>query len=159
MTIKEQTDIPTNIAPPTTYPKRIILAMRQIMQQMDHHSRRLDKQYGITVPQLICLYEIYEKGALTLSVLSKNVHLSTSTLVGVIDRLEEKKFVKRKRDSEDRRMIFIDMTDKGREFVRTAPHLLHNRLREQLALMTESEQILIANSLDMLVARLKDSTE
>lgn len=156
-TTSDPVDLPAaGLATPMSYSKRIILALRQIMQQMDHHSRRLDKQYGITVPQLMCLYEIYEKGAMTLSVLSKNVHLSTSTLVGVIDRLEEKHFVRRRRDKNDRRMIFIDITDKGREFVGTAPQLLHNRLREQLALTTESEQIIVANSLDLLVGMLKE---
>lgn len=137
------------------YARRIIFALRKIMQQMDFHSHRLDKYYGITVPQIICLYEIYEKGAMTLAVLSKNIHLAASTLVGIIDRLEEKGFVKRSRSLEDRRLIFIDMTEKGRDFVRTSPHLLHNRLAEHLVVLPETEQILIANSLDLLVDLLK----
>lgn len=138
------------------YGKRIILALRHIMQQMDTHSRRLMKHYDITVAQIVCLYEIYEKGAHTLSLLSKNVHLSTSTLVGIIDRLEEKGLVKRTRDITDRRAIFIDITDKGREFVRTSPHLLHNRLDDKLKELSESEQVIIANSLDLLVDMLKE---
>lgn len=132
------------------YDRRIIFALRKIMQQMDTHSRSLMKHYDITVSQLVCLYEIYEKGALTLSIISKNVHLSNSTLVGVIDRLEEKGLVKRTRDTDDRRVIFIDLTPKGREFVFGAPHLLHNRLDEKLKNISESEQIIIANSLDLL---------
>lgn len=138
------------------YDKRIILALRQVMQQMDLHSRRIDKSHGITVPQLMCLYEIHEHGAMTLSVLSQRVHLSTSTLVGVIDRLEEKQFVRRNRNMQDRRAIFIDITPVGQTFVRTAPQLLHNRLRERLATLSEDEQIIIANSLDLLAKMLQD---
>ena len=133
------------------YSRRIIFALRKIMQQIDHHSRNLDKKYGITVPQLVCLYEIYEKGAMTLSVLSKKVHLSASTLVGVIDRLVEKGFVTRTRDTEDRRATFIEITDKGKTFVSTSPHLLHNQLDDRFQELPEAEQILIANSLDLLV--------
>ncbi len=118
---------------------------------MDSHSRNLLKHYDITVAQIICLYEIYEKGAMTISLLSKNVHLSGSTLVGIIDRLEEKKFIKRTRDTEDRRTIFIDITDKGRDFVKSSPHLLHNRLSDKLKNLPESEQVIIANSLELLV--------
>lgn len=136
--------------------KMIILALRKIMQQMDHHSRRLNKCYGLTVPQIICLYEIYEKGIMTLSVLSKQVYLSTSTLVGVIDRLEEKGFVSRTRDSKDRRIIFIDITEKGKEFVCSSPYLLHNRLNENLQTLTKNEQLALANSVDLLVNVLKD---
>lgn len=139
---------------PQPYARRIVFALRKIMQQMDNHSRNLDKKHGITVPQLVCLYEIYEKGVMTLSVLSKLVHLSSSTLVGVIDRLEEKGLVSRSRDTEDRRVIFIEITDKGRQFVSTSPHLLHNQLDEQFKKISEAEQILIANSLDLLVEML-----
>lgn len=139
------------------YSKRIVSALRKVMQQMDNHSRNLDRQYGITVPQLVCLYEIYEKGVMTISVLSKHVYLTSSTLVGVIDRLEEKGLVRRMRNIEDRRAIFIEITDKGKEFVTTSPHLLHNRLDMQFKIIPEAEQILIANSLDLLVVMLSAS--
>ncbi len=133
------------------YAKRIILALRRIMKEMDTHSRRLLKHYDITVAQIVCLYELHERGTLTLSVLSKNVHLSASTLVGVIDRLEERGLVKRARDTQDRRTTFISITAKGKKFVIASPHLLHNRLGEKIAAYSESEQIMLANSLDLLV--------
>lgn len=136
--------------------KAIILALRKIMQQMDHHSRRLNKHYGLTVPQIICLYEIYENGIITISLLSKKVYLSMSTLVGIIDRLEEKALVSRTRDSKDRRSIYIDITTKGKEFVQASPYLLHNRLNENLQAISEQEQEIIANSLNVLVNLLKD---
>lgn len=136
--------------------KSIILALRKIMQQMDFHSRRLNKCYGLTVPQIVCLYEIYENKIMTLSSLSKNVYLSMSTLVGIIDRLEEKEFVKRTRDSKDRRIIYIDITEKGKEFVGAAPYLLHNRLNENLQVLTEEEQITLAHSINLLVNLLKE---
>ncbi|WP_115711066.1 MarR family winged helix-turn-helix transcriptional regulator [Legionella sainthelensi] len=136
--------------------KSIILALRKIMQQMDFHSRRLNKCYGLTVPQIVCLYEIYEHGIMTISTLSKRVYLSMSTLVGVIDRLEEKEFVLRTRDIKDRRIIYIDITAKGREFVGAAPYLLHNRLNENLQALDENEQITLANSINLLVSLLKD---
>ncbi|MCR9192016.1 MAG: MarR family transcriptional regulator [Gammaproteobacteria bacterium] len=142
------------IATPLPYSKRMVFALRKIMQQVDHHSRKLDKQQGITVPQLVCLYEIYEKGVMTLSVLSKHVHLACSTLVGIIDRLEEKGLLMRTRNTEDRRVIFIEITDKGRQFVSTSPHLLHHILDEKFKVIPEADQILIANSLDLLVEML-----
>jgi DNA-binding MarR family transcriptional regulator len=134
--------------------KMIILALRKIMQHMDHHSRRLNKCYGLTVPQIICLYEIYEKGVMTLSVLSRGVFLSMSTLVGIIDRLEEKGLLVRTRDSKDRRNIFIDITQKGREFVTSSPYLLHNRLNERLQGLAEEQQTTLARSIDLLVGLL-----
>lgn len=138
------------------YQKRIILALRSLMQSMDSHSRKLNKLFEITVPQIICLYEIFEKGAMTISVLSKSIHLTPSTLVGIIDRLEEKKLVTRMRDVVDRRAIFIDITEKGRDFVKNVPQLMHNRLYSSLNSLSESEQIIIANSLELLVHILEE---
>lgn len=149
----------TNVAKESIsiYGKRIVLALRRIMKEIDTHSRRLMKYYDITVAQVVCLYEIYEKGAVTLSVLSKNVHLSSSTLVGIIDRLEEKGLLKRTRNLEDRRAVFIDITEKGKQFVQTAPHLLHNRLDDQLKMLSVHEQVIIANSLELLVDMLSSA--
>ncbi|MCW8469754.1 MarR family transcriptional regulator [Fluoribacter gormanii] len=137
--------------------KSIILALRKIMQQMDYHSRKLNKCYGLTVPQIVCLYEIYENGKMTISALSKKIYLSMSTIVGVIDRLEEKQFVNRTRDIQDRRIIYIDITEKGKEFVSASPYLLHNRLNDNLQVLTVEEQIALANSINLLVDLLRDT--
>lgn len=136
--------------------KYIILALRKIMQQMDYHSRRLNKHYGLTVPQIICLYEIYENGIITISTLSRQVYLSMSTLVGIIDRLEEKDLVSRTRDMKDRRTIYIDITTKGKEFVQGAPYLLHNRLSENLNALPENDRNSISNALNLLVNLLRE---
>lgn len=136
--------------------KRIILALRKIMQQMDFHSRRINKCYGLTVPQIICLYEIYENGAMTISRLSKQVFLSMSTLVGIIDRLEEKDFINRTRDTKDRRNIFINITIKGNQFVNSSPYLLHNRVHENLRTLPEKEQEELSKSVELLVNILMD---
>ncbi|WP_058534656.1 MarR family winged helix-turn-helix transcriptional regulator [Legionella saoudiensis] len=153
-------DTPQRVDKVTNQPdqrsKTIILAVRKIMQQMDYHSRKLNKHYGLTVPQVICLYEIYENGMMTISSLSKRVYCSMSTLVGVIDRLEEKNLVSRTRDLKDRRSIYINITPKGKEFVQEAPYLLHNRLNENLQALTEQEQHVIANSLDLLINLLRE---
>jgi DNA-binding MarR family transcriptional regulator len=142
---KATVDIPSERA------KKIILGLRSVMQHMDNHSRRLNKCHGITIPQIICLYEIYENGVLTISALSKKVHLSMSTLVGIIDRLEEKGFVKRTRDIKDRRVYFINITETGINFISSSPFLLHNRINDNLCELTEIEQINLANSVDVLV--------
>lgn len=136
--------------------KLIIHALRRIMQSLDAHSRRLLKQYDITVPQVMCLYELFEKGKMTVAVLAGNIHLGASTTVGVIDRLEEKKLVKRTRDTIDRRSVFVDITAKGRKFVIDTPHLLHNRLHDSLHQLSKNRRMVIANSLGTLVEMLEE---
>jgi len=137
------------------YGRVIIKLFRKIMQSLDTHSRRLLKEYDLTIPQVMCLYEVFEKGAITVAVLAENIHLTPSTLIGILDRLEEKKFVKRVRDSADRRSVFINITAKGHKFVTDTPYLLHNRLHGDLNELPKERQITIAESLNSVLQLLE----
>ena len=138
------------------YSKRIARAMRQMMQYLDTHSRQLLKNQDITVPQIMCLDELREQGVMTVAVLASAIHLSPSTTVGIIDRLEKKKLVKRTRSSVDRRSVFVEITEQGRNFVIAEPHLLHNRLHAAMQHLAKEEQAQIANALDRMMQLLKD---
>ena len=141
----------TTQAPKQQYEKRIVQALRQLTQFLDKHSRQLLKNQDVTIPQVMCLDTLCEHGAMTVAILASRIHLSPSTMVGIIDRLEKKKLLSRTRDSIDRRSVFVDITEEGRNFIASAPHLLHNRLHKNLQSLTQSERIQIANSLDRLV--------
>jgi DNA-binding MarR family transcriptional regulator len=128
------------------YEKRIVQALRKLTQ-----SRQLLKLQDVTIPQVMCLDLLCEHGAMTLAVLASHLHISSSTMVGIVDRLEKKQFVTRTRDNVDRRSVFIDVTEEGRNFIISAPHLLHNKLHDSLQKLSEIERIQIANSLDRLI--------
>ena len=135
------------------------MALRKIMQSMDTHSRKLLKEYEITIPQVMCLYELFENSNVTLATLANNIHLTSSTLVGIVDRLEEKELVTRTRSNEDRRAVYIEITEKGKKFVSSTPHLLHNRLQQSIASLGNGEQLAIAQSLELLVQLLNNHKE
>lgn len=142
-----------------SYEKRIVSSLRRLTQKLDAHSRQLLANYDITMPQIICLDMLNEKGAMTVTVLAGMIHLSPSTTVGIIDRLEKKEFVRRTRDNLDRRSVFVDITKKGRKFIITSPHLVHNKLQDSLMRLVEREQIQIANSLDLLLLLMSKKTD
>src|SRR5579885_1379352 len=108
------------------YQRRIVRALRQLTQALDAHSRQLLARHDVTMPQILCLDDLNERGAMTVTVLAGSIHLSPSTTVGILDRLEKKGFVTRTRDTVDRRAVSVEITDKGREFLVATPHLLHN---------------------------------
>jgi len=133
------------------YSSRIARAMRRLTRYLDIHSHMLLKTSNITVPQVMCLDELRQKGAMTVAVLAAAIHLSPSTTVGIIDRLEKKKLVKRKRNDKDHRSVYVEITDLGNDFLVASPHLLHNRLYESLKEIPAQEQIVIANALERMV--------
>lgn len=133
------------------YDLKILQSLRKIIRSVDIHSRKLSMQHDVTAPQLITLLAVVEHGPLTIASISKQVHLSPSTLVGIIDRLEAKGYVARERSAEDRRQVLISVTKEGEAFAKQAPSPLQETLAEALSELTPLEQATISLSLERVV--------
>ena len=130
---------------------RVLKALRRIIRAVDIHSRKLNNDFKITAPQMICLYSLVKGGEMTQSELSKQVSMGISTINGVIDRLEKKGLITRQRDVEDRRKVFISVTESGKKITISAPSLLQDRLSDSLRGLPELEQAAIVLSLERVV--------
>jgi len=79
---------------------------------------RIDQQDTIAdlnPSQFGTLEMIYHLGQLTQKDIGQKLLISKSNVVTVIDKLEQRNLVKRQRGLEDRRCIFIHLTDEGRQ--------------------------------------------
>jgi DNA-binding MarR family transcriptional regulator len=127
---------------------RILQALRRITRALELRSRDLMANHSVTGPQLACLLAVKEHGPLTPTAIANEIHLSTSTVVGILDRLEEKGLVHRERDRVDRRQVKLAATAKGLAFAARAPSPLQETLATALTLLPELERIAIALSLE-----------
>lgn len=100
---------------------RLLTGIRRIIQASDRYSRYLADEADVTLPQLVSLLAVVAEQGISTRDLAERVHVSSSTLVGVIDRLEQKGMVERRRDSRDRRLIHLQPTELGRRFAASAP--------------------------------------
>lgn len=130
---------------------RILYAIRRIIRANDMHSKELAAHYNITAPQLVTLHTIADRGKTSINLLTKLVSLDASTLVGIIDRLEAKAYVRRERSAQDRRQVSIEITEAGRAFLAQAPSPLQSSLANALHRLTPMEQSIIAQSLERIV--------
>lgn len=107
------------------------------LQQMPGHLfRRLNQiamakfsleaePFGLTARQWAALYAIERKPGADQSTLSRDIALDTSTVAGVIYRLEARALIKREASPDDRRLRVLFLTDEGRELLaRTTPVVL-----------------------------------
>ena len=78
--------------------------------------------------------------------------------MGIIDRLEAKKFVRRERSTEDRRQVAIQITDSGKLFIASAPSPLQSSLAKSLTKLSPLEQSIIAQSLERIVQMIDNET-
>jgi DNA-binding MarR family transcriptional regulator len=134
------------------YDLRILTALRRIIRSVELHSKQLAATYNITAPQLVCLLTIVARGTVTATTIARDVHLSPSTVVGILDRLEEKGLITRTRLREDRRLVHVVATAKGASLAQSAPSPLQQALARALARLPELEQATIALSLERIVA-------
>ena len=74
---------------------------------------------GLTPPQFYVLATIGYAGSLPFGEIGAKMMVTVSNLTGIVDRLEQKKLVVRKRDSTDRRVVHVTLTDKGANLYKT----------------------------------------
>ncbi len=134
------------------YDLRILRALRRITRSIALHSRQLSAVSHITAPQLMCLRTVIANGPMTATAISREMHVSPSTVVGILDRLEDKGLIRRERGREDRRIVFVTATDAGRELAQGAPSPLQKHLADALNALPELEQATITLSLERIVA-------
>jgi DNA-binding MarR family transcriptional regulator len=137
--------------PQERYDLRILQSIRRIIRSAGLYSHKLAAHHGVTVPQLVCLLKIGEKAPITIKGLSRELYLSPSTLVGVVDRLEMKGLVERRRSKEDRRQVLIALTTAGQELILRTPSPLQDSLARSVTRLPESERIALASALDKIV--------
>jgi len=130
----------------------VLIAIRRIIQSVDLHSKHLVKQFGLTGPQLIILREISQSDEITASDISRAISLSPATVTGVLDRLEKRGYVVRKRSDRDRRRTLVQMTPAGNHILASAPPLMQESFTDQFSDLHAWEQHMILSSLHRLVA-------
>ena len=137
---------------------QILQSLRKIIRAIDVHSRKLKTQYRITGPQLSCLGIIQEKGSSTVTKIAKQAFLSTSTVVGILDRLEQEGYILRVRYMEDRRKWNVVLTQQATAFLEVVPTSPHEGLLLALRKLKLDEQIRIAESTLRIVELLEADT-
>lgn len=126
--------------------------LRKIINTVDLYESKLKEKTGLNASQLSCLLVLECEGSLPLSRLSKKVSLSPSMITSIVDQLEKKELVIRNRLSTDRRVILIELTEKGKEVVKTAPPSFQEQLVRSLNYLKEEEKHSIFENLSRLLS-------
>jgi DNA-binding MarR family transcriptional regulator len=97
----------------------LVELLNQVNTQIFQMLTPIIKSNSITISELILLWKIDKKGPYRISDLSYETGVANSTLTGVFDRLESKEYIIRIHDSEDRRSILIQGTQKLNDMINT----------------------------------------
>ncbi|KQW78135.1 MarR family transcriptional regulator [Devosia sp. Root413D1] len=81
------------------------------------------EELGLTYPQYIAIVALWEQDEQTVKGLSDKLFLEPSTVTPMLKRLEAMGYVTRTRGTEDERMVFVRLTETGRQLREKAREL------------------------------------
>lgn len=134
----------------------VLVALRRVIRATDLHSRYLVKTTGLTTPQILLLQAIRDKGQVTIGELANEVNLSQATVTSILDRLEKRHLVYRKRSEQDKRKVHANLTEKATHLLKNAPVPLQDHFARQFAGLDEWEQNMIISAVQR-VAQMMDA--
>ena len=137
--------------PAGTITNNVLIALRKITQSISMNSKSLVKRVGLTGPQLMILQEIVHAGEVSVGEVAKAISLSQGTVTGILERMEKRELVTRRRSESDRRRVLVKATTSGKALLETAPPLMQEAFVERFNSLQDWEQNMILCSLQRLV--------
>jgi DNA-binding MarR family transcriptional regulator len=131
--------------------RNLLISIRKIIQAIDIHSRQLNKNFGLTGPQLIILQEIDNHGQISITPLSKATSLRQATVTDITKRLELKGYIFRKKKEDDKRSVSLSLTEKGRAIIKDLPPLLQEKFTDSFSKIENWEQLMIMSAFERVV--------
>lgn len=130
----------------------ILVGIRKIIRVVNIENKHIEKEYGVSIPQLLCMNFLASHTDFTSNsgAIKNYLNLNASTVTGIVDRLEKKAYIAKLPKSGDKRVLRITLTQKGSELVKKFPPLMHERLAEKLKELPQSKLGTIQSSLNFL---------
>jgi DNA-binding MarR family transcriptional regulator len=129
---------------------QIVDNLRRVFQVVNEQSKKAEKETGLTGPQLWAIKTIAEEAPVMVSEIARRMYLHPATVVGILDRLEKQGLVARIRSTEDRRVVRVELTNRGRGLVSKSPEVAQGLLVAGLEKLSISKLKSISNALNQM---------
>jgi DNA-binding MarR family transcriptional regulator len=94
---------------------------RVIFKSANRHFHEIEKVAGVGGASLWALAEIAENEKLTVTGLAKTMSVHQSTASNLMEKLEADQYVVRTRSTEDRRVVHLSLSERGKAVLAKAP--------------------------------------
>mgnify|MGYP006267563125 CR=1 FL=1 len=129
-----------------------LIALRRILRATEISARSLAKASGLSTSQHLVLQLLFKKGPLTAGAIAREISLSQATVTALVDKLEGKGFLKRSRDTADRRRSIVTLTPEGAAILDQSPAILQERFETRFHMLQDWEQAFIIAALERVAA-------
>lgn len=124
---------------------KLFVVLARACKVVMEHAQRDMRRHGLNPTEFAVLELLYSKGPHPLQKIGDKILLASGSITYVVDRLGEKGFLLRKPCERDRRVIYAEITEKGRalfdsifpEHIAAIQHAVDGINEEEKALVLE----------------------
>ncbi|WP_076408926.1 MarR family winged helix-turn-helix transcriptional regulator [Shewanella sp. UCD-KL12] len=138
--------------------EQLLISLRRVIRAISLHSRQLNKESGLTGPQLMVMRKIGQLEAPLAKQVAQEITLSPATVTTIIDRLESRSLVIRTRSETDKRKVHLSLSDAGRELLTDSPKPLQEHFIKRYQNLEEWEQTQLLSAVER-IASMMDADE
>ena len=119
----------------------ILIKLRKIIRSINLESKKIEKELGISIPQLLVLQYLSDQNDYRAFAkdIKEYINLNASTVSGIISRLEVKALVAKSPKPDDKRAMYIILTAKGADLLYKYPPTLQEKLSQRLEKLTAAQ--------------------
>ena len=117
---------------------RLIFCMSTLNEIRRKHHHYIKTKYRITGMEMEIIQWLFIEGPRKMKEIGENFNIKLSSLTSVIDKIERQKLVYRKNSKDDRRVVFLDVSDKGKrlyrdysDYLKVLAHLMKKEMNEE----------------------------
>ncbi|HKV76033.1 MAG TPA: MarR family winged helix-turn-helix transcriptional regulator [Gemmatimonadales bacterium] len=135
----------------------MVQGLRRVVRALQSFSQDIYRNYGLTAPQLWALKTLLRLGPMPVGRLAAELAVHQSSLSLLVDRLEARSLVRRRRSSQDKRVVELLLTTRGRTLAAEAPEAAQGRLRHALDQLPAARVKEIRQAVEQIVAAMEAS--
>jgi DNA-binding MarR family transcriptional regulator len=130
--------------------------LRKIDYIIRKKGRVILSDFNITVPQFRALQILINDGEMTISELSQKMDLACSTITDLVDRMENSELVKRRKDKKDKRVVRIEVLNKGNDILEKVLQKRIEYLTIKLKNISKTDKENLRDALENLYLEMKE---
>lgn len=97
--------------------KYICFKLNKVRRKINRYYESKLAPFNITPVQFYVLSALWDKDEIKFKDLARRLDMDSSTLTGILDRIEKRGLIKRKEDPKDRRSVLVCLTPKSKELL------------------------------------------
>lgn len=96
---------------------KLVIAMARTYDSLFFEIEKSLKEFELNISEFGVLEMLYHKGDQPVQKVAEKILVTSGTITYVINKLEKKDFVVRRKCNKDKRVYYVSLTEKGHDFI------------------------------------------